>query len=160
MMKITLICLGKLKDACLRGACGEYVKRLRPMCSVDIVEIHPSKLPDNPSAAAISAALSAESALIFKSIPARSRVYALCVEGSEFSSGEFADSIKNGAVKGAGSLTFIIGSSFGLADIVKDKADVRMSVSKMTFPHQLARVMLLEQLYRAFQINGGGKYHK
>lgn len=160
MIKITLICLGKLKESYLRDACSEYLKRLSAFCTVDIVELVPARLPDDPSPAEITAALSAEAVQIYKCIPSRSRVYALCVEGKAMSSEELAAMLEGDALSGVGSLAFVLGSSFGLDDVLKKKVDIRLSMSKMTFPHQLARVMLLEQLYRAFQINGGGKYHK
>lgn len=160
MIKITLICLGKLKESYLREACAEYIKRLGAFCATDIVELAPARLPDNPSAAQISAALSAEAVQILKNMPPRSRVYALCIEGTELTSESLAAAIKSDAAGGAGNITFIIGSSYGLDNEIKSRADIKLSMSKMTFPHQLARVMLLEQLYRAFHINSGGKYHK
>jgi len=160
MIKITLICLGKLKESYLREACAEYIKRLGAFCSTDIVELAPARLPENPSPAQISAAMSAEAVQILKNIPPRSRVYALCIEGAELSSESLAVALENDAAGGAGNVTFIIGSSYGLDDEIKSRADIKLSMSKMTFPHQLARVMLLEQLYRAFHINSGGKYHK
>ena len=117
-------------------------------------------MPDQPSEAEIDAALSAEGKQILAKISQNSKIVAMCIEGSQVSSEQLAKQFETDAVSGTGSLSFIIGGSFGLSDEVKKRADLKLSMSKMTFPHQLARVMLLEQIYRAFQINSGGKYHK
>lgn len=160
MINIHLICLGTLKEKYLRDACAEYEKRLRTFCSLTLTEIQPKRLPDSPSDAQIAAALDAEAQLISKKIPAGARVYALCIEGELMSSQQLCSDIESAAVSGSGTLAFIIGSSYGLAPQLKKSAQVRLSMSPMTFPHQLARVMVLEQLYRVFQISSGGKYHK
>ncbi len=159
-MNITLICLGKLKEQYIRDACAEYQKRLGAFCHFQFVELTPERLPENPSQALIDTALIAEGKAVLSKIPSNTRVYALCIEGRQLSSEELSVEIVNAAVNGASNLVFIIGSSFGLSDEVKSKSDLRLSMSKMTFPHQLARVMLAEQIYRAFQISNGGKYHK
>lgn len=159
MIKITLIALGKLKEKYLVEAVKEYSKRLSSYCKLDIVEIEPVRLPDNPSGGEVSKALDREAELILKKIPKGDAVIPLCVEGKELSSPELAERIGGFCDMGKG-VTLIIGSSYGLADIVKAAGDLRLSVSKMTFPHQLFRVMLLEQLYRAFKINEGSAYHK
>ena len=117
-------------------------------------------MSDNPSQTEIDNALSKEAEEIKKKIPNNSYVFALCIEGKEKSSEEFAKAITAAAVNGKSNLVFIIGSSFGLSPEIKNLADFKLSFSPMTFPHQLMRVMLLEQIYRAFQINGNGKYHK
>ncbi|MCR5483968.1 MAG: 23S rRNA (pseudouridine(1915)-N(3))-methyltransferase RlmH [Clostridiales bacterium] len=160
MINVTVICLGKLKESYLREASAEYIKRLKPLCSLDLIELAPERLPENPSDGAVKAALKSEGEAIMKKLPKNSRVYALCIEGTEMSSRRLSDDMMKAAVGGSGSMTFIIGSSFGLSDEVKNIADVRLSMSPMTFPHQLARIMLLEQLYRSFEIALGTKYHK
>ncbi len=160
MIKITIICLGKLKEGYLREAVAEYQKRLGAFCSLEIAELNPERLPDEPSKAQIDSALACEAKQIVKKIQVKSRIYALCIEGTELSSEKLAADIQKAAAGGTGSIVFILGSSFGLADEIKRMADVKLSMSPMTFPHQLARVMLLEQIYRAFQISTGGKYHK
>lgn len=160
MIAVNIICVGKLKESYLRDASAEYVKRLGAFCKLSIIEIQPKRLPDQPSEAELAAALSAEGKQISAKIPQNSKVIAMCIEGSQMSSKQLAKQFEADAVSGTGSLSFIIGGSFGLSDDVKKCADLKLSMSKMTFPHQLARVMLLEQIYRAFQINSGGKYHK
>ena len=159
-MNITVICLGKLKEKYLKDAVDEYTKRLSAYGKVDIVELNPVRLSDNPSAQEIDNALQKEAEEIKKKIPNNSYTFALCIEGKPKSSESFAQTIKTAAIGGKSSITFIIGSSFGLSESVKALADNRLSFSPMTFPHQLMRVMLLEQIYRAFQINNNGKYHK
>ena len=160
MVKISLICLGKLKEKYLRDACAEYEKRIGAFGKLTVTELTPAPLPEDPSQAQITAALNTEAKLILSKLPQRSGVVALCIEGKALSSEELSAKIEELSVTGSGSVTFIIGSSYGLADEVKARADIRLSMSPMTFPHQLARVMLLEQIYRAFQISSGGKYHK
>lgn len=159
MIKITLIALGRLKEKYLRDATLEYEKRLSRYCDLDIIEIEPLKIGDKPSPAEIEAALLKEAEQILKKIPKNSDVYTLCVEGKQLSSEDFSKNISEMSRQGRG-ITFIIGSSYGLSERVKAMSKVRLSVSKMTFPHQLFRVMLLEQLYRAFKINEGSAYHK
>ncbi len=159
MIKIKIIALGKLKESYLREASKEYEKRLSRYCDLEICELNPEKLSDNPSLSEINSALDSEAEAIIKKIPSGSRVIALCVEGKKPTSEEFAADIKNYSASGE-RLTFIIGSSYGLADKIKNLADKKMSASAMTFPHQLFRIMLLEQLYRAFKINEGSTYHK
>ena len=159
MMKVTVICLGRLKEKYLTLATDEYRKRLSRYCSLEFLELEPVKLPDKPSESEINAALEKEADLILKKIPQQSEVYTLCIEGKSLSSEEFAkniDSLKNMGK----SLTFIIGSSYGLSPKIKNLSRLKLSFSQMTFPHQLFRVMLLEQIYRAFMINSGSKYHK
>lgn len=160
MISVNIICVGKLKESYLRDASAEYAKRLSAFCKLNIIEIQPKRLPDQPSQAEIAAALSAEGKLISSKIPTNTKVIAMCIEGGQLSSEQLAKQFETDAVGGTGSLSFIIGGSFGLSDEIKKRADVKLSMSKMTFPHQLARVMLLEQIYRTFQINSGGKYHK
>ncbi len=159
MIRVKIIALGRLKEKYLSAAVEEYSKRLSRYCSLEIAELSPKALPDNPSEAQIAAALEAEADMIIKAIPQGSRVVALCIEGKQSSSEELSLSLEKAAMSG-GSVTYIIGSSFGLANRVNAVADEKMSMSRMTFPHQLARVMLLEQIYRGFKINEGSAYHK
>ncbi len=160
MLKVKIIALGKLKEDYLKAACNEYKKRLSAFCSLEIVELECERLPEKPSEKEIGTALKKESEKIFAQIPERSEVFALCIEGKQLDSVSFSDKIKNVATYGTDTICFVIGSSFGLDDNVKQKASTRLSMSEMTFPHQLARVMLLEQLYRAFMINNNSTYHK
>ncbi|MCM1365295.1 MAG: 23S rRNA (pseudouridine(1915)-N(3))-methyltransferase RlmH [Faecalibacterium sp.] len=160
MLNITLICIGKLKEQYLRDACDEYKKRLSALCKLNIVELTPERLSDNPSQKEIENALSSEGKRIIEKIPNGSQVYTMCIEGKQLSSEELSAKLDADAVSGISNVTFIIGGSFGLSGEVKAKSNVRLSMSKMTFPHQLARVMLLEQIYRAMQISIGTKYHK
>ena len=150
MMKVTLIAPEGLKEKYLRDAADEYIKRLRSFCDLKIAEFSPFKLPDKPSGSQIAAALDREAEQILKRIPAGSRTVALCIEGKMLSSEELAGEI-HAADNSGTPFTFIIGSSHGLAEQVKRAADIRLSFSKMTFPHQMMRVVLLEQIYRSFK---------
>lgn len=160
MINVNLICIGKLKEQYLRDACAEYIKRLGAFCKITVTEIAPARLKDNPSPAEIENALSEEGKRIEERITNGSYIVAMCIEGKQISSEELAAEIDDISVNKSGKIDFIIGGSYGLADTVKKRADFKLSMSRMTFPHQLARVMLLEQIYRQFMINGGGKYHK
>ncbi|MCM1334422.1 MAG: 23S rRNA (pseudouridine(1915)-N(3))-methyltransferase RlmH [Bacteroides sp.] len=160
MVKIRLVALGRLKESYLSEAMREYQKRLSGFCRFEVVELEPERLPDDPSAKEIAAALDAEAEKILAKIPPGSAAIALCIEGKTLSSEELAAEIDRLTVGGAGTLTFLIGSSYGLAERVKSAARLRLSFSKMTFPHQLARVMLAEQLYRSFTLLNHRKYHK
>lgn len=159
MIKITLITLGKLKEKYLRDAVEEYAKRLSRYCKLDIIELSPVTLSDNPSQSEIDTALLKEAEAIEKRIPDGSIVTALCVEGKSNTSEQLAEFVEKNTNEGK-NMCFIIGSSFGLSDTVKQKSNLKLSLSAMTFPHQLFRVMLLEQIYRAFKINEGSTYHK
>ncbi len=160
MLGITVITLGKLKEKYLRDACDEYKKRLGTLCKLKIFELDPVKLSDNPSQTEIDKALEKESKDIFSKIPQGAKVVSMCIEGKQMPSEKLSKFFEDTAVSGCGEIVFIIGSSFGLDDSVKKRSDVRLSMSEMTFPHQLARVMLLEQIYRAFMISNSSKYHK
>ena len=160
MMNIKITCLGKLKESYLREMCAEYVKRLGSMCNISIVELPAARLSDSPSANEIAAALKKEGEQILSKTDRGDMVVALCVEGKMLSSEELSQKLSQAAVSGVSCVDFIIGSSFGLSPEVKQRADMRLSMSPMTFPHQLARAMLLEQIYRAFSISAGSKYHK
>ena len=160
MQKVTILCVGKLKEKFYIDAAAEYVKRLQRLCRLEIVELPESRLPDDPSPAEIRRALQAEAAAIREKLPKGGALIAMCIEGQEMSSVALSEKMQQFAARGASQLTFLIGSSFGLDEDLKKKADLRLSMSPMTFPHHLARVMLLEQVYRAYQIEAGTKYHK
>lgn len=160
MLNVNIVCLGRLKEDYLKAACKEYEKRLGTMCKLTIAELEPVGLPQNPSDKQIENALSKEAEMIEAKLLKNAVTYAMCIEGKQKSSEELAEEFSDIAVGGRSAVNFIIGSSFGLAPEIKAKADYRLSMSKMTFPHQLARVMLLEQIYRAHSINAGSKYHK
>lgn len=162
MVNVHIICVGKLKEKFFADAAAEYAKRLGPYCRLQIIELAEERLPQSPSQAQIDAALAKEAAAIRAKIPPHSQVVALCVEGRMRSSQELAAKLR-GSVWGNGAakhLVFLIGGSYGLDEALKREAGDRLSLSPMTFPHHLFRVMLLEQLYRAFKINEGSAYHK
>jgi len=159
MLTVQIICIGKLKEAYWREACAEYAKRLQAFCRFSIVELAENRLPENPSQAQVDDALKSEGRKIL-SASAGSTLFALCIEGRQLSSEQLAEKISTLSVNGMSSVSFLIGSSFGLSDEVKHAADFQLSMSPMTFPHQLARIMLCEQTYRIFQIMNNGKYHK
>ncbi len=159
MLTVQIICIGKLKEAYWREACEEYAKRLQAFCKFTITEIPECRLPEHPSPAQIESALKTEGAKI-RSAAGGSAVFALCIEGKTLSSEQLAEKMNSLSVNGTSTVSFLIGSSYGLSGEVKQSADFRLSMSPMTFPHQLARVMLCEQIYRAFQIMNNGKYHK
>ncbi len=159
MTSVTVIHVGELKEKYYAEACSEYEKRIGGFARLNNIEIKEAKLPNSPSKGEIDRALAEEGKKILSAIPDKSFAVALCVEGKRLSSEAFA-SVIDSAVGDVGKLTFIIGSSHGLADEVKSSCSLRLSVSDMTFPHRLMRVILLEQIYRAFAINGGLKYHK
>lgn len=159
MMNINFIAMGKLKESYFREACAEYQKRLSAFARVTVREPEPQPLPQNPSAAQISAALEREAKDILACTGSGFNI-ALCVEGKHLSSERLAEKIQNLGNDGISTVNFIVGSSFGLAESLKEKCQMRMSMSEMTFPHSLARVMLFEQVYRAFSIINNSKYHK
>ena len=159
-MNITVIALGKLKEKYLTEAINEYSKRISAYGKLQIIELNPVRLSDNPSQTEIDNALLKEAEEIKKKIPNNSYIFSLCIEGKEKSSEAFAKAISDATLNGKSNIVFIIGSSFGLSPEIKNLSDFKLSFSPMTFPHQLMRVMLLEQIYRAFQINNNGKYHK
>ena len=146
MLSVYLICVGKLKEKFYQEACAEYIKRLSPYCRLTLVELPEEKLPQDPSQAQIDAALEKESQAIRAKLPPSTSLVCLCVGTWEHSSAKH--------------LAFVIGGSYGLAERLKGESWVKLSMSPMTFPHHLARVMLLEQLYRAFKIREGSSYHK
>lgn len=152
--------MGKLKEKFYRDAVEEYSKRLQRFCKLEITELPETRLPEDPSPAQVRQALAAEAALIRERLPRGGAVIALCVEGKPCSSEELSRRMADFGVAGRTQLTFLIGGSFGLDEALKREADWRLSMSPMTFPHHMARVMLLEQVYRAYQIAVGTRYHK
>lgn len=160
MFEVTLITMGKLKEKFYISAAAEYEKRLKGYCQFKLLELPEVRLPDNPSPAEISAGLDKEADLIFTKIPKGAWFCVLTPEGKMLSSESLADKIRDVKVSGKSSACFLIGSSFGMAQRVKDRADFKLSMSPMTFPHHLARIMVLEQIYRAEAIQAGSKYHK
>lgn len=160
MTHIYLFCVGKLKEKFYADAVAEYQKRLSAYCKLDIVELPEEKLPQNPSQAQIDAALVKEAVVIRAKLPPRARTVALCIEGQLLSSQELAKRLQTWEAGPSNQLCFLIGGSYGLDEQLKSETQVRLSMSPMTFPHHLARVMLLEQIYRAFKIQEGADYHK
>ena len=160
MFNITLIAMGKLKEKFYISAAAEYEKRLKGYCQFQLIELPEARLPDNPSSAEISAALEKEADNIIEKIPKNSWLCCLTPEGKMLSSEALAEKMRAVKLSGKNSACFLIGSSFGMAKRMKDMADISISMSAMTFPHHLARVMVLEQLYRAESIQSGNKYHK
>lgn len=159
MLTVNLICIGSLKERYWRDACAEYEKRLSVFCRLNIIELPESRLPDNPSPGELEKALAGEGERILQKA-GNSVVLPLCIEGKELDSPALSDYLDSLMVGGTSAVSFVIGGSHGLSDAVKAAGVKRLSMSPMTFPHQLARVMLLEQVYRAFMIRANGKYHK
>lgn len=160
MLEITVIAMGKLKERFYLDAAAEYEKRLKGYCQFKLLELPETRLPDNPSPAEITAGLEKEADLILTKIPKGCWFCVLTPEGKLLSSEALADKLNNVKVTGKSCLCFLIGSSFGMAPRIKEKADFKLSMSPMTFPHHLARIMVLEQIYRAEAIQAGSKYHK
>ena len=176
MLNIRLVCVGRLKEQFYTDAVNEYIKRLAGYCKPEIIEVPEHHIiSDNPARAKREIALEKESAAIRRvlnthannmyvkgegNLPSSTLTIALCIEGREMDSEAFSEFLSESAIKGTSRLCYIIGGSYGLHDSIKNEAVVKLSLSKMTYPHNLARVILLEQLYRAFKIIEGGKYHK
>ena len=160
MINVQLIVLGKLKEKYMKDFAAEYEKRLSGYCKLSVTELEPIKLSDNPSEQEIRNALNKETQMIKAKIPKNSYVFSMCIEGSQMSSEELSKKLEDIALSGKNNITFIIGSSFGLSQEIKQMSDYKFSMSKMTFPHKLARIMLTEQIYRAMSITNNGKYHK
>lgn len=160
MFEITLIAMGKLKEKFYLSAAAEYEKRMKGYCQFKLLELPEVRLPDNPSPAEINAGLEKEADLILTKIPKGAWFCTLTPEGKMLSSEALAEKLADVKNAGKSSACFLIGSSFGIAPRIKAKADFKLSMSPMTFPHHLARVMVLEQLYRAEAIQAGSKYHK
>lgn len=160
MFDITLITMGKLKEKFYLSAADEYTKRLGGYCRFQLLELPEHRLPEDPSPAQIAAGLEKEAELIISKIPKGAWFCVFTPEGKNLSSEEFAGKLRDVKLSGKSSACFLIGSSFGMADRIKQMADFKLSMGKMTFPHHLARIMVLEQLYRAEAIQAGSKYHK
>lgn len=160
MFEITLICVGKLKEKFYIAASEEYEKRLKGYCRFQLVELPEVRLPEQPAPAEIASALEKEADLIVSKIPKGAWFCTLTPEGKLLSSEGLADKLRNVKNAGKSSACFLIGSSFGMSPRLKQMAELQLSMSPMTFPHHLARVMVLEQLYRAEAIQAGSKYHK
>ena len=160
MFEITLIAMGKLKEKFYLSAAAEYEKRMKGYCQFRIMELPEVRLPEDPSPAEITAALEKEAESILQKIPKSAYFCVLTPEGTMLSSEKLAEKLRQVKLSGKSSCCFLIGSSFGMAPRLKELADFKLSMSPMTFPHHLARVMVLEQLYRAEAIQAGSKYHK
>lgn len=160
MIGVTIISVGKIKDKFFADAVDEYKKRLKRYCNFEIIEVKDEPTPENPSDREKEIILMKEGERIGEKIPKGAYVVTLCVEGKQQSSEELAEFLKTAANEGKSKVVFIIGGSFGLAESLKSLSDKRLSFSKMTFPHQLMRVILSEQIYRAFTIIEGKTYHK
>ena len=159
MQRITVLCVGKLKEKFYADAAAEYIKRLSRYCKIEVTELPEMRLPEDPSPAEIKKALAAEANAIRQKLEGGA-VVAMCIEGQTCSSEALSKKLAAFALEGKSKVTFLIGGSFGLDETLKKQADWRLSMSPMTFPHHLARVMLLEQIYRACQIAEGMRYHK
>ena len=160
MQKVTVLCVGKLKERFYIDAAAEYCKRLQRHCKLELLELPEYRLPDNPSPAENQKALGPEAAAIRVKQPKGGALVAMCSEGKTCSSEALAQRMEDFAVSGKTQVTFLIGGSVGLDASQKAQADWKLSMSPMTFPHHMARIMLLEQIYRAYQIQQGTKYHK
>ena len=160
MFEITLICMGKLKEKFYESAAEEYKKRLSGYCKFNLIELNEFRLSDSPSQAEIASALEKEAAQICEKIPKNAWFCVFTPEGKLLSSDQLAEKLSNIKLSGKSNACFLIGSSFGISETLKAKADFKLSMSPMTFPHHLARIMVLEQLYRAEAIQAGSKYHK
>lgn len=160
MLSIRMICVGRLRERFYADAMAEYQKRLSAYCKLELTELPEQRLSDSPSDGEIAAALEREAAAILRCVPRDAYTVALCVEGEPLPSEGIARLISAREGSGRPRLCFIIGGSFGLAPAVKSAAQLRLSMSSMTFPHHLARVMLAEQIYRGFKIIEGSRYHK
>ena len=160
MFSITLICMGKLKERFYTEAAAEYAKRLKAYCDFQLIELPECRLPEDPNDAQIAQGLQKEAELIRAKLPKGCFFCVLTPEGTQLSSPALAEKLRQIKLRGISSACFLIGSSFGLDKSIKREADFQLSMSKMTFPHHLARIMVLEQLYRAESIQAGAKYHK
>ena len=159
MLSVKIVVVGNLKEEFFRAAEAEYLKRLGGFCKIEVIQLKEERVPEKPSAGEIETVLSKEAKAILAAVPQKSYKIAMCVEGKQFSSEELAEQIDR-VTATHGEICFIIGSSHGLSDTVKRLGGLKLSMSRMTFPHHLARVMVLEQLYRAEAIQAGSKYHK
>ncbi|MCQ2548090.1 MAG: 23S rRNA (pseudouridine(1915)-N(3))-methyltransferase RlmH [Clostridia bacterium] len=159
-MNINIVCVGNLKEKYWRDGVDEYSKRLSRFCKLEIREIKESRLPDKASRADEEKVIEAEGREIIKAIKKGSYIITLEIKGKELSSEAFAEKLQELPLEGVSDISFVIGGSLGLSPEVSKLADYKLSFSKMTYPHQMMRVILLEQIYRGFKINSGEKYHK
>ncbi len=159
-MNIKIICIGKLKEKYWNDAVKEYSKRLGGYCKFNVVELKESKLPSNPSRADEINVINKEGNDVISNIKDNDYVITLEIEGKQLDSLEFSKTINKLALVGKSDIIFVVGGSLGLSDFVKNRADFRLSFSNMTFPHQMMRVILLEQIYRSFKIIRNESYHK
>jgi len=158
-VKITIACVGKIKEKYLTAGIEEFTKRLTPFCKLETVAINEEKMPDNPAPAEKEQVLAKETNRLLAIIPENSYVILLDVIGKQLSSPELASKIDRLALSGHSHITFVIGGAFGYTDALRKRADFALSFSKMTFTHQMIRLLLIEQIYRAFKISRGEKYH-
>ena len=159
-MRINIVCVGKIKEKYLKLGIDEFKKRLSKYCKLEIIELEDEKAPENLSDKEMLMIKEKEGKKILSKIKDNSYVIALAIDGKNLSSEELAETINKLGVRGISNITFVIGGSLGLSDVVLSRADYKLSFSKMTFPHQLMRLILLEQVYRAYRINNGEPYHK
>lgn len=160
MLNVKIICIGSIKEKYFKDAILEYQKRLTDFCKFSILELPEYKILNNPSNSDINKALTEEGKRVLSKIKDKDEVVSLCIEGKELSSVGLSKYINDAALTGHSTVDFIIGGSFGLSDEVKNRSNLKLSMSRMTFTHQMSRVILCEQIYRAFNILNGGKYHK
>ncbi|MDD5796153.1 MAG: 23S rRNA (pseudouridine(1915)-N(3))-methyltransferase RlmH [Oscillospiraceae bacterium] len=160
MLNINIICIGKIKETYWTQAIEEYTKRLSAFCKFSIIELDEEKIKSNPRQSDIEKTITAEGKRIISKISKGSFTVALCIEGKQMSSEKLSKKIDETTLNGYSTINFIIGGSWGLSDEVKNSSQLKLSMSEMTFPHQMARVILCEQIYRAFEISANGKYHK
>ena len=161
MQTVNIICIGKIKEKYFTDAINEYSKRLSAFCKFSVIELPEEKIRNNnPNQAQIDEVIEAEGKRILQKIGASDYVAAMCIEGKLMSSEELSKTLDSVSLSGKSTVSFIIGGSYGLSDEVKKRSDLRLSMSRMTFPHQMARMILSEQIYRAFEISTNGKYHK
>lgn len=159
-MNINILCVGKIKEKYLRDACGEYSKRLGKYCKLNIIEVDDEKTLDKASAAEELIILSKEGDRLRRKLPKDTELISMAIEGERYDSVAFANMLQSQMNKGVSNITFVIGGSLGIDSTIKKDSAQLISFSDMTFPHQLMRVMLLEQVYRSFRILSGEPYHK
>lgn len=161
MIRVNIICIGKIKEKYFTDAVAEYAKRLTAFCRFSVTELSEERIKsNNPNQSQTDEVINAEGKRILQKIGQSDYVVAMCIEGKMLSSEELSKTLDNISVGGVSTVDFIIGGSYGLSDKVKKRANLKLSMSRMTFPHQMARVILSEQIYRAFEISTNGKYHK
>ena len=158
-MKITIVAAGRIKEAYLNEGIAEFMKRMKPFAQVEFREIHEERMPENPSPVEKEKVLRQEGERLLRQVPEGSYLFVLDVFGKELSSEELAAKLSELGFCGRSHITFLIGGAFGLSEEVRRQADMRLSFSRMTFTHQMVRLLLVEQVYRSFKINRGEKYH-